>query len=161
LHGKNYSRHPEAKLELTKCFYYILSWKLNSIGDVVPTMIEDQRMESPQITILDHSTNSEITIQQKEINEDHQTLGCKKTMVYSNVGQKEKLKKRSYKMGIKVKNSKQGWMSLIGSFIPSIKYSLPAMRLTRDDINEIQKFTIDKFLSKLGYDHSMHRAIVL
>jgi hypothetical protein len=28
------------------------------------------------------------------------------------------------------------------------------------EIDEIQKFTIDKFLSIIGYDHSIHRLIV-
>jgi hypothetical protein len=152
------------KLELEKCFYYTLNWKFNKLGDAIPTMIEEQRAICPQITVKDTTTNSEITIQQKETMEEHQTLGCKKTMIHNNAGQKTKLKKQSFDTGIKVKNStftrKQGWMALNGSYIPSIRYSLSATSLTKDEIDEIQKFTIDKFLSKIGYDHSTHRSIV-
>jgi hypothetical protein len=148
------------KLELSKCFYYILSWKFNELGDAVPTTIEEDRMVCPQITISETTTSTETTIHRKEITEDHPTLGCKKTMIHSNRAQKKSLKDKSDKVGIKVKNCnltrKQGWMALNGSYIPSIKYSLSATSLTEEDINEIQKFTIDKFLSKIGYDHSTH-----
>jgi hypothetical protein len=85
-------------------------------------------------------------------------------MIFDNKGHQKKLKKKSDTTRIKIKNSsftrKQGWMSFNGSYISSIKYSLPATSLSRQEIDEIQKYTINKFLSKLGYDHSTHRAIV-
>jgi hypothetical protein len=74
------------------------------------------------------------------------------------------LKKKSDDIGIKVKNGelnrKQSGMVMNGSFIPSIKYSLPAMSFTRKEIDDIQKFTIDKFHLIIGYDHSTHRSLV-
>jgi hypothetical protein len=41
-----------------------------------------------------------------------------------------------------------------------MKFSLPAASLSRAEIEEIQKFTVNKFLSATGYDHSMHRSVV-
>jgi DNA mismatch repair ATPase MutS len=152
------------KLELSKCFYYILSWKFNELGDAIPTSIEEQQTACQQIAILDGTTNREIKIHQKEINEYHSTLGCKKTMTGCNKGQQITLKQKSDNIGIKVKNCgfnrRQGWMALNGCYMSSLKYSLPAMSFTRKEIDEIQKFTIDKFLSVIGYDHSTHRSIV-
>jgi hypothetical protein len=41
------------KLELKKCFYYILSWKFDGKGNTSPTTITEQRMEVEQIHIQD------------------------------------------------------------------------------------------------------------
>jgi hypothetical protein len=66
------------KLELSKCFYYVLSWKFNEMGDAIPTSIKEQQLECPHIVVSDRTTNSKITINQKEITENHPTLGCKR-----------------------------------------------------------------------------------
>jgi hypothetical protein len=39
------------KLELTKCFYYILTWKFDSKGNPVPTTIREQRQITNQIRV--------------------------------------------------------------------------------------------------------------
>jgi hypothetical protein len=93
------------KLELSKCFHYILSWKFNELGDAIPTSIEDERLLCPQIVISDSTTNTDITIHQKEINEYHPTLGCKKTMTGCNKVKQIALKQKCDNTGIKVKNS--------------------------------------------------------
>jgi hypothetical protein len=41
------------KLELTKCFYYILTWKFDGKGNPVPTTIAEQRIVTEQINIHD------------------------------------------------------------------------------------------------------------
>jgi hypothetical protein len=105
-----------------------------------------------------------ITIAQKEITEEHPTLGCLKTMICDDKAYRSKLKKKSDDIGVRVKNGKpsrkQAWMALNGMYFPSLKYSLPATSLSRQDIDYIQSYTINKFLSAVGYDHSMHRSIV-
>jgi hypothetical protein len=59
------------KLELSKCFYYILSWKFDQEGNGIPMSISDQRARNvTQITISDH-TNSYIPITQKEVHKSH------------------------------------------------------------------------------------------
>jgi hypothetical protein len=135
-------------------------WKFNELGDAIPTTIDEHRKVCPQITIQDGPSKSEIIFHQKETLEIHMTLGCDKNMIHDCSKHKHKLKNKCDRIGINIKNSKfnrkQGWMSLNGSFIPSIKYSLPAMSFPRDEIDKIHKFTFNKFLSNLGYDHSMH-----
>jgi hypothetical protein len=64
------------KLELAKCFYYILSWKFNELGDAIPTTIKEHREICPQITIPDSSLDTEIVIRQQETTEIHTTKTC-------------------------------------------------------------------------------------
>jgi hypothetical protein len=66
------------KLELTKCFYYILTWRFANKENPRPSTISEQRLETPQISVPDTFTNTTIVIQQKEITEEHKTLGCYK-----------------------------------------------------------------------------------
>jgi hypothetical protein len=55
------------KLELKKCFYYILSWRFDGKGNPIPTTIQEQRAVVDQITILDSSSSTPIPIEQKEV----------------------------------------------------------------------------------------------
>jgi hypothetical protein len=45
-------------------------------------------------------------------------------------------------------------------FISSLKYGLPLTSLSYVQINKIQKYAIDKFVSAMGIDHSTHRALI-
>jgi hypothetical protein len=85
-------------------------------------------------------------------------------MIGDDTANRTKLKKKSDNIGVRVKNGKltrkQAWMALNGIFFPSLKYSLPATSLSRQDIDFIQDYTIDKFLSAIVYNHSIHRSIV-
>jgi hypothetical protein len=88
-----------------------------------------------QIAVSVDTRQSQIIIHQKEINEYHATLGCKKTMIGCSKDHHISLQKKSDDVGIKLKNGefnrRQGWMSLSGSFIPSLKYSLPGKKSTK------------------------------
>jgi hypothetical protein len=69
------------KLELPKCFYYVLAWKFDSKGNPYPMSIAEQRNLVDQIHITDSSTNQTIPIQQKEVSKGHKTLGCYKSII--------------------------------------------------------------------------------
>ena len=64
------------KLELTKCFYYILSWKFDEEGNATTTTKEQQRNIYTQIRIHDKANNAQTLIVQKEVSKAHKTLGC-------------------------------------------------------------------------------------
>jgi hypothetical protein len=68
------------KLELPKCFYYILAWKFDAKGNPYPMTILEQRTIADQIHINDTTTNEIIPIMQKEGTKGHQTLGCYKSI---------------------------------------------------------------------------------
>jgi hypothetical protein len=45
-------------------------------------------------------------------------------------------------------------------YIPSLKYGLPVTSLSFQQIDEIHRYVVDKFLSAMGNDHSMHRSLI-
>ena len=152
------------KLELSKCFYYILSWKYDDEGNAMPMSIDEQRRECEQITINDNDDELEVRIDQKEVNVAHKTLGCYKAIDGNEVEQIKYLKSKSDKYGYMLKNAKlsrkQANMAFKSIYIPSIKYGLPACSISKNDIAHIQNYTMDKFLPYMGYEHGTARALI-
>jgi hypothetical protein len=103
------------KLELTKCFYYILTWKFDTNGTPKPTTIEEQRLVTQQISVPDTYSNSNIIIQQREITEAHKTLSCYKCIIRNEEEEIRYLKIRSDMLGNMIKNyrltNKQGTLA--------------------------------------------------
>jgi hypothetical protein len=92
------------KLELTKCFYYILTWKFDNKGNPIATTVTEQRESTQQISITDTFTNDTITIQQKEVGEAHKTLGCFKCIVRNEAAEILYLKTRSDALANMIRN---------------------------------------------------------
>jgi hypothetical protein len=44
--------------------------------------------------------------------------------------------------------------------ISSLKYGLPSTTLSYNQITEIHRHAVDKFISAMGIDHSTHRALI-
>jgi Reverse transcriptase (RNA-dependent DNA polymerase) len=66
------------KLELVKCFYYLLTWNWNEKGEALPQTIQQQAVPTP---VHLHTTNNDpIQLQQKETNTSHKTLGTHKCL---------------------------------------------------------------------------------
>ena len=153
-----------SKLELSKCFYYILSWKCDEEGRATPYKISEQRQEAPQIEIKDTNSSMQVKINHKESNESHKSLGCYKSIQGNQDQQVKYLKNRSNKYANAMKNGKltrkQARMSYKTIFIPSVKYSLPACSLTGADIDHIQKFAIENFVLAIGFEHTIPRALL-
>lgn len=68
------------KLELQKCFYYVLSWKYNEEGDAFQETMADQELFADLIQVHDEVNNEAMAIQQKETSQAHKTLGAYKTI---------------------------------------------------------------------------------
>lgn len=68
------------KLELSKCFYYLLTWKFNSEGDPTPMSINEQMLHTSSIQITGGSNTEVTTITQLEVDKPHKTLGTWKTI---------------------------------------------------------------------------------
>ena len=84
------------KLELTKCFYYVLNWRFNQDGDPIPTTIAEQEVtQIPKITTQDSEISTFINIQQKECACHHKTLGVYKNILGDGSNQYEGLLKKS------------------------------------------------------------------
>lgn len=126
--------------------------------------IQDQREHCKQIYISDGIDNDETIIQQKEVSKAHKTLGCYKAINGNEIDQVKYLKERSDKFGYSLKNAsltrKQAKMAYKMVYIPSLKYGLPACSLKPKQIDNIQNFTIDKFLLFMGFEHGSKQFLI-
>ena len=66
-------------LELTKCFYYILSWGWDKYGSPVPQKINEQPPQLSRINIRLPGDTPQF-IYQREVTESHKTLGVFKSI---------------------------------------------------------------------------------
>jgi hypothetical protein len=139
------------KLELTKCFYYILTWKFDTKGHPVPTTVEEQCQVTGPIIIHDANNPQGIQINQKDVTVPHKTLGCIKSIVGNDSAEMESVKRNSEIYGNMVKNSplnlRQGSLACHLVYLSSL-----------NQIDKTHKYAVDKFLSVMGYDHSTQRA---
>lgn len=73
------------------------------------------------------------------------------------------MKQRSDAIGIRVPGAKmdqkQATMTYKMMYTPSLKYGLPACSLSIENIEQIQNYTVDKFISAIGYKHSIPREV--
>jgi Reverse transcriptase (RNA-dependent DNA polymerase) len=148
------------KLELQKCFYYILSWSWNSKGDATPQEIKEQGEEG--VIYLDKE--SKIGVIQKEVFASHKTLGTYKCMNGNESDHYKYLYKKSEKFGYQAingqLNKRQARMAYKTTYITSMLYSLPAMSLSEADTNTLQQPGIQSFLRIGGYEKNYPRAAV-
>jgi hypothetical protein len=150
-------------LELTKCLYYLLTWKWDRIGNPIPQEITEQTAKECPITI---TTSTGITqpIQQRNITESHKTLGVFKSISGNENDHFEYLLKKSNQYGAMVCtsqfNRRQTKTAYCMNYIPALAYSLASMCLSEDKLNKIQSQAIGNFLQKMGYEKLFPRAVV-
>jgi hypothetical protein len=94
------------KLELTKCFYYLLTWKWGKYGDPEPELIKEQSQEDGSERIsLNQNDNKPVFLEQKEINKSHKTLGTYKNMMGNEEEHMIFMKEKSRTFEVKTSNS--------------------------------------------------------
>jgi hypothetical protein len=152
------------KLELSKCFYYILSWKFDHNGKPIPMNISEQSQFVSPITVKDSATGMDIEIRQSEVNTSHRTLGVWKTMVGDESDHRAVLQDRSDQMGTIVGTAHltrhQARVAYNSIYTPMMAYSLSACSFKETELDNLQTHAIGKFLPAMGYDRSFPRAAV-
>ena len=153
------------KLELSKCFYYVLSWKFSNEGEPIPMTFEEQEQEQyPKITITDPDSNNEIYIQQKECQCHHKTLGVYKNILGDDTYQYRELLKKSNNMAQIASGAKmskhQARVAFHMIYLPTINYSLPACSFTLQQTESIQAKALENFLPAMGWRRTSSRALV-
>jgi ribonuclease HI len=152
------------KLELSKCFYYVLSWKFDQEGNGIPMTIAEQRNQQVAPIQIQTDNTKFVTILQKEVHTAHKTLGCFKAIDGNEKEQIKYLSDKSRQFGRKLNNAsltrKQALMAYKTIYIPSMRYGLPACSLSCTEMETIQKSTLDKFLPFMGYEHGSPRALI-
>jgi hypothetical protein len=89
------------KLELTKCFYYLLTWKWDKQGNPLPQSMQEQELRSNTIGITNMEGETAL-IQQRDINTSHKTLGAYKSIIGDQKDHYKYLLDKSNKYGSKV-----------------------------------------------------------
>jgi hypothetical protein len=91
------------KLQLEKCFYYVLSWQFDSKGNPYPRTVTEQRAICPQIQIPTSNGTAAMIIQ-KEVSEAHPTLGCRKAIDGNQEEQEEFIRARIRNFALAIKD---------------------------------------------------------
>jgi ribonuclease HI len=151
------------KLELTKCFYYMLTWSWNEKGEPLPQTIQQQNVQN-KVT-LSNLSGDPVIIQQKEVEQSHKTLGTYKCIDGNETEHIIQLNKKSTNMGNLVfsgqLNRRQARLAHNMVYIPSMLYSLPAMSIPEEETYSIQQKANTKFLQVCGLAKSFPRAVLV
>jgi hypothetical protein len=149
------------KLELEKCFFYILHWKSDPEGK--PFLAP--KSELPHRIILKSSeTGKDIEIQQRDCAESHKTLGSMENPSRVFHAERDRLAAKNQSFAGKftqVQASQQDVYTLYDSFyIPSMCYTLPTTQFTMAELHKIQNSATSSILHALGYNKNTPRAVV-
>jgi hypothetical protein len=113
------------KLELSKCFYYVLSWKFDANGNGIPMTIPEQQAVKVDPIKITADKKDSVTILQMEVHQAHKTLGCYKAIDVNEEEQIKFLTNKSRQFGRKLYNKsltrKQANMAYEAIYIPSMR----------------------------------------
>lgn len=153
------------KLELIKCFYYILMWKFNKMGDPSPlTNQELIDLGHTDITIMDPDSKEHVALEHKSVEEVHRTLGAFKTISGDESSQFQVLLEKSNKLAVCTAQGQltrlQARRAYSSIYIPSISYSLVTTNLSQKLMADIQSKAMLAFLPAMGFERTFPRAVV-
>jgi hypothetical protein len=149
-------------LELKKCFFYLLSWKWDSKGNPIPKDKKSQQEKIHLNSVKIGNTNVKLT--QYEVKKSHKTLGSYKCLVGCKSTHFEYLNQKSNEISIKINtcqlNRRQAKMAYNSCYIPAILYSLSAVTISQQQVDQIQQQATSAFIWKCGYDQHFPRCVV-
>jgi Reverse transcriptase (RNA-dependent DNA polymerase) len=151
------------KIEITKSFYYILSWAWDKYGIPKPQQNNQQDTEEDFI-VLENSEGTEQRLHQRNVEECHKTLGVYKALSGNEKEHVAYLKDKSNQIALAITsgqlNQRQAKLAYNTSYIPSLLYSLPAVSLSENTVYTIQQKALAKFLQLIGFEEKFPRAVV-
>lgn len=151
------------KLELAKCFYYIIQWQLTKSGIVKPVPPKDTS-DLPPLQITDSITNETSTIQHLNSTESHCTLGVMLNPTGSNEKEYARLieKARALRTMLNQTPLRPEEARLVYQvyILPAISYGMAISALTIPQLNSIQSTLIPTLAQKLGLNRYFPRAIL-
>ena len=152
------------KLELTKCFYYILCWDFDEEG--VPRQMTKQELEQEgvSISIQESGENGKTVINHLDCNTAHRTLGLQKNPIGNQDKQLEHISEKSddiaHAIATSSVNRTQALTSWTSMYIPAVAYPLVATHFQEKDLNKIENKALMSFLPKIGYNRNTPRVVV-
>jgi hypothetical protein len=150
------------KLELSKCFYYLLAWKFNVEGDPIPLNITE--LPNNPIQIHDKMTNKVVSIEQKDVRDAHRTLGVYKLVLGNEVCHYDYLLEKSNRYAHTTATAhlsqRQARIAYSSMYMPAMLYSLTAMTYSNAELTKLQCKAVDKFLPAMGFERGFPWAVV-
>jgi hypothetical protein len=150
------------ELQLSKCFYYLLSWKWDKHGNPSPQNKMEQQITPLTLQMTTNKTSEELT--QIECHESHKTLGTHKCIIGEEVTQYEVLLDKSNKFADKVRQAQftteQATIAYNCCYIPSMVYSLTAVNLNKKQLTTIQRKATSSYTQAAGYEITFPKAVV-
>jgi hypothetical protein len=113
------------KLELTKCFYYLVKWKFDKEG--IPSIIP-QHKAAKTVQLIDSETHKTVDIECKSNYEAHKTLGVMESPAGDYKAEFERMQKKLRSFAQKIAQAHLTRSDAIvlyrSTYIPSMTYSL-------------------------------------
>ena len=149
-------------LELSKCFYHILTFKFTSEGK--PVLQQPHTFPSPPIRLYDHTTGSASAIDHIPCSSARKTLGVMLTPTLRSDSEYQRLKHKITtlcKLLLPARlTPEETWTYLLGSLRPSLCWSAPVANLSRTQWRKLTAPLIPILLNNMGYPRCFPRAVV-
>ena len=149
------------KLELQKCFYYVIHWKFNTNGSVQLTHPTDHLF---RIEIQQSTDNTRVLLEHKNSHESHRTLGFQTKPGNDYQDQYQILHDKSLKLTRQLRahniDSCTARRAYHTVFVPRISYALNLCGLDTRQLAKIQSPALIATLQATGIPKSFPRSIV-
>ena len=152
------------ELEISKCFYYIVNYKFDTVGRATLRTKKELEEKGFNMKIAQSGTGKDGGIKQKDCYEAHRTLGPMICPDNENKEEAERLLTRGNKLARNLRGSKLSKQAAFtfyrSMFTSAITYSLPAVYLTREQLEKVESQMIMAVLPKMGYNRYLPREVV-
>ena len=150
------------KLELEKCFYYIIHWEFDSEGRA--TLASADSMPRA-IRIRESQSGMKTVIEQKDCSEPHKTLGGYISPLLQNKKQFEIQRDYTQKLAIRLGGAdiggRQGGHMMAEAYInPKLNYVAPSSMFTKEQATKIQSPVTRALLPLMGFNRNTPKAMV-
>ena len=149
------------KLELSKCFFYIIAWIFDKEGKV--RLATGEEMNNPKIELRQSEDGSVESITFKESTETHLTLGAQLDPWSTSKAEYERLLKKGRDLGRKFSSGPMNTRSAIKAYqihLASMGYTLPVTSFTKTELEKIQTAPVKALKGPLGFNRSMPNAVI-
>jgi hypothetical protein len=152
------------KLELSKCFYYILQWKFDEEGTPSHTPKDELEADGVWVTIQETGAHIPTQIRHLDCNTAHRTLGVFKTITGNQKEQERQTRVKSETICRAVgatnftrQQATTAWNSI---YIPGVTYPFVATYLEENTLLKIENKAIMTFSPKMRYNRTTSRAAI-
>lgn len=144
------------KLELSKCFFYVLQWDFDTEGI---GFLRPKHQFQNMVLLNSSETNLAVSIPQKEFNEPHKTLGVMECPNGDNKSEFDRLYKKSLSLVQRITTKKinpyESQLYYFTTYLPSMTYGFTVGTFTEKQLGTIQRSVTPHFSSSMGFVRSI------